>query len=649
MPTWLWFTLSALAGVGLALWSYGGREEPVPGRTGPAILRGVALFFLLAGVRLPSIGSVEAGPRGPLILLDQSTSMLLPSRPGGPSRYDSALSLLPPGETPRLLTFGEQPAYVSVDSLSLPSEPRSRLSPALEAASLAGSDSVIIVGDGEWDDPSQAADLAMALGLGVREERVSAAVPRIGLHNVVMPDMAVPGDTVRVSFELVRSGPDREAGGAGESGDSVRVRLRGPDADAEGSFPVPAPGRSVVGRLLWAPEPSASAGSEWREYELSLAEGADPYSAADRAPLLLEVVQETATAVLVSESPDWETSFLLPVLDRVAPGGSTAYVRTGPERYARVGREPSPVSAAEVRRAVGSSRLLAVQGVPDSFPGWLRETLRGHARKMLMLTRSGAVPGVSVDVGPQLEGEWYAEPPEVPTPTSPLLSGVEVADLPPIAAVPTLTGDWSWSALLSRRERRGEARPLAVVGGGTGSRWALVVGTGYWRWAFRGGSARRAYEGLFGGLAGWLLEGMRRRPVDVAGRSIAGRPIRWRVGSAVTDLEIKVYDGDTVVWTGSWPEPRFAITGPALDAGRLSFEATGVGADGRFRVRRPFLILRTEEEYEPRAQAAMLSLAPRGAANRGARTPHRRAIWPFAAAIALFASEWIWRRRIGLR
>jgi hypothetical protein len=526
MPAWLWFSLSALAGCGLAYWSYARREEPVPGRTGPAILRGLAFFLLLAGLRIPALRSEAAEPEGPLFLLDRSASMRLPSRlPGGRSRYDSALALLAPWPAGRVLAFGSEPAYASGDSLSPPNAPRTLLAPALEAASLAGFDSVVIISDGEWDDPAQAADVAGGLGLGIREERVSSAVRRIGIRDVVISRTVAAGDTARVGFELVVSGGDPAPDEPDEPMDSIQVRLRGADADLTRIFGLPASGRSVTGELSWVPGFPSTGTAEWRDYEISLEDGADPYGSADRASLLLEVVDETAGAVFISETPDWEASFLLPVLERVTSTGSAVYVRTAPGRYARVGSEPLSVEGMDVRRAVRAARLLAVQGVPDSLPAWLRDALRGHPRKLLLMTGPGGLPDMSVSVGPRLDGEWYAEAPTAPTPTSPLLDGLRPSDLPPIQDIPSLTGEWSWAALVSRRERRGEARPLAVAGRTGASRWAIVVGSGYWRWAFRGGVARRTYDGLFGGLAGWLLQGIRRRPVDLYENAVVGTPV----------------------------------------------------------------------------------------------------------------------------
>jgi hypothetical protein len=509
------------------------------------------------------------------------------------------------------------------------------------------------------------------MGLGVREQRVASSARRIGIHDAVAPERVNAGDTIRLSFEIVTGGvrdPAPDGAGAPDGvdapdgagapdrpgapkPDSVRVLLRGPDVELEVGVGVPDAGRSSRGEVRWpAAAVAPGAASEWRRYELSLAEGADPYGAADRMSLLVEVTSEAADAVLVSEMPDWEPSFLLPLLERVTSGGAHAYVRVGSDLYLRLGTEPIQVDAATVRRAVLAARLLIVQGSPGDLPIWLSAALRRHPRKLVFSTGPGDVPGMTATPGTRLDGEWYPEQPAASAPTSAMLSGLQLTELPPIRDVQLLAGSWEWASLMSRRDRRGEARPLAAAGRGGGARWALVVGSGYWRWAFRGGESRRVYEGLFGGIAGWLLEGVQRRAVDLAEGPTSVAPARWRVEPGITDLAITVYDsaGGTV-WAQRWEEPEALVTGPSLPVGPASFEAVGQGPEGRLRIERPLVVRSGSTELEPRTMRPEVALP---AADRGVEggPPRRsRAVWPFALAVVLFGGEWIWRRRIGLR
>jgi hypothetical protein len=647
MPNWLWITLAALAASALTVWAYGYREEPVRGRSRPGLLRGLATFFLLAGLWLPALRPPAFETRGALVLLDVSASMSLPSRLGGSSRFDSARALLAGLPARRILAFGDRPVFLQDAPLPTPSAARSLLTPAIEAAGLAGFDSVVIVSDGGWDDPAAALELAEGMGLGVREQRVASSVRRVGLHDGFAPDRVNAGDTVRLSFEIVTGGLRDPAQGS----DSVSILLRGPDVELEVRVGVPDAGRSSRGEIRWpAAAVSPGVASEWRRYELSLEEGADPYGAADRLSLLVEVASEAADAVLVSETPDWEPSFLLPLLERVTSGGAQAYVRVGPERYLRLGMEPIQVDAAAVRRAVSAAQLLAVQGNPGDLPAWLSAALQRHPRKLVFSTGPGAVPGIAATPDMRLDGEWYPEQPAASAPTSALLSGLQLEELPPIRDVLLLGGSWEWASLMSRRDRRGEARPLAAAGRGGGARWALVVGSGYWRWAFRGGEARRVYEGLFGGIAGWLLEGVQRRAVDLAEVPTSLAPARWRVEPGITDLAITVYDSaGRAVWARRWEEPEALVTGPSLPAGPASFEAVGEGPEGRLKIERPLVVRAGSTELEPKPMRPEVALPASGRGVEGEPPRRSRAVWPFALAIVLFGGEWIWRRRIGLR
>ncbi len=659
MPNWLWIMLAAIAASALAVWAYGYREEPVRGRSGPGLLRGLGTFFLLAGLWLPALRPPAFERRGALVLLDVSASMGLPSLPGGSSRFDSARALLAGLQSERILAFGDRPAFLQDDALPTPSAARSLLAPAIEAAGLAGFDSVVVVSDGGWDDPEAALELAERMGLGVREQRVASSAWRIGLHDASAPERVNAGDTVRLSFEIVTGGvrdpaPERAdvPGGAdAPRSDSVRVLLRGPDVELEVGVGVPDAGRSSRGEIRWpAAAVSPGVASEWRSYELSLAEGADPYGAADRLSLLVEVTSEAADAVLVSEAPDWEPSFLLPLLERMTSGGAHAYVRVGPDRYLRLGTEPIQVDEAAVRRAVLAARLLAVQGSSGDLPAWLSSALQRHPRKLVLSTGPGDVPGIAATPDTRLDGEWYPEQPATSAPTSALLSGLQLAELPPIRDVLLLGGSWEWASLMSRRDRRGEARPLAAAGRGGGARWALVVGSGYWRWAFRGGEARRVYEGLFGGIAGWLLEGVQRRAVDLAEVPTSVTPARWRVEPGITDLAITVYDSaGRTVWARRWDEPEALVTGPSLPAGPASFEAVGESPDGRLKIERPLVVRAGSAELEPKPWRREVALPASDRGVEGEPPRRSRAIWPFALAIVLFGGEWIWRRRIGLR
>ncbi|MFW6090215.1 MAG: hypothetical protein ACODAB_10710, partial [Gemmatimonadota bacterium] len=138
--------LAALAGAAASWWAYARLEEPVPGRAGPAILRGIALFLLLAGWWLPSV-SVGAGGDRPTtaLLVDRSLSMSLPASVGGMSRADSAALLAADVDRATTLWFGDSARLANEGDGAGPEDAASRVVPALEAARAGGADQVVLL------------------------------------------------------------------------------------------------------------------------------------------------------------------------------------------------------------------------------------------------------------------------------------------------------------------------------------------------------------------------------------------------------------------------------------------------------------------------------------------------------------------------
>ena len=226
MSPGLW-VLVALGAVVLAGWAYGAREERVAGRAGPAAVRAVAVFLILGALALPALRDSGVGAPERVVLLDISRSMTLPVRAGdggGVTRLDSAVALLHGLAPDRIYLFGDRPVPSRLDSLEAlgATHDASRLEPALEAARLGGADSVRVLTDGELTDRDAALETAAGLGLGVRELRVAAPEPRVGLAALRAPERARAGDTVRATLEFHAGGG---SGGEGELPDSVSFQL----------------------------------------------------------------------------------------------------------------------------------------------------------------------------------------------------------------------------------------------------------------------------------------------------------------------------------------------------------------------------------------------------------------------------------------
>lgn len=681
MTAVLWI-VAAVAAAALTAWAYAWREERVAGRTGPGVLRGLALFLILTGLWLPPIGDDAPGVASAVLLLDVSRSMSLSARASaagaaGVTRFDSALTVAARLRADRVVLFGDAPVSVPLDTLSTltPSAERSRLTPALEAAQLGGADSVWVVTDGGWDDRGQALRTAERLGLGLRELRVAETVRRLGIAAVLAPERARTGDTLRIEVEVQAGGPSAFADGAGFAADSdqgsetspeagpdagptvdsppaardtVRLELRLDGAPrAVASVPVPSPGRSVRAELSLVPaEPPGEVA--WRRYEIVLLNDADPYGVADADVVWIEVSEASSGAVLVSTDPDWEARFLLPVLDRLVLGGVRGFLRLTDGRYLEMGARPRIIEeTGAIRSTIRGARLLVVQANPNAVPEWLEDALRSHPRKMVLPRGQGSLPGMGVVVSGPLPGEWYPTPPIPPSPAASLLADAELEELPPLREVYGVDLLARWTVLNASRGRRGEARPLLVAHERGSERWALTTGAEWWRWAFRDGPPRRVYEGVVSGLVGWLVEDVAPRPVSLASR---GRRLAWRVRPSVRDLriEVAVAGGDTV-WSNEWTEPPEDIPGPTLGEGLHRIFVSGRAPDGTFRSERPIEIGPDRRELVPRAlpEPAAIAASPVERTRSDARS--RRPVWPFGLAILLLCGEWIWRHLIGLR
>jgi hypothetical protein len=652
----IWLAGAALVAALLAGWAYAWREERVPGRWGPALLRAGALFLLLAGLMLPPLMPPPASQPARVAVLDVSRSMELPADPDRSStftRLDSARILLRTLEPDRVYMFGDAVVASSLDSafVAAPGARMSRLAPALEAARLAGADSVWLITDGEIDDREAALQTAERLGLGVLELRVGTPSARVGLSTVVAPVRVRAGDSAHIAVDVVAGGP------AAELPDTVSLMLHAGDRRiAERRVAVPEPGRRTRAELSFL-VPATGTRNEWNYYEVSLSPGADPLELASRRGSWIEVGGEETGAVLVSTSPDWEPRFLLPMLNRAALGGARGFMRVSDGRWLELGTQPRVLNGTGIiETAIRSARLLAVHGQVDDLPAWLRRWIETHPRRLLLPREEGPLPGTPVALTAILPGEWYPAAPVPPGPTFGLIADADLADLPPLSWLRSAEGSSDWVPLAGRRNRRGEERPLFVAGRSAAGRWAAATGTGYWRWAFRGGTARGVYEGLFSGIVGWLAEDYAPRPLELLRSGDADGHLEWRVGAGVRELEIVVLDSARdSIWSNTWAaggdgqerlEP--VIRGPSLPVGRYAIVARGRSTDEPFRFERPVDVEDTPRELEPRRESALLATAT-APADRQDSDGRRRPVWPFGLAIVFLCGEWLWRHRIGLR
>ncbi len=616
------------------------------GRASPGILRAVVLFLVFVGLFLPTFQDNSAidRPRG-VALLDFSTSMALPvegSGTGGRSRFDSALVVLGALAPDRVYLFGEAPAAMHPDSLAglRPEHGRSRVREAFEAAHLGGADSVWLLTDGEIADRAAALELAIELGLGVRELRVSEPQSGVGLAAMQLPSRGRSGDTLRATLELVSGGPP-----AGLP-DSVLIEIRTDGGRiAEQWLPSPDPDR--VGRAsIPFPAPDVESGSDWIRYEARLL---DPPSDAG-VVAWVEVSASAGAAVMVSLVADWELKFLAPILDRTVLGGAIGFQHLVDGRFLEIGARPTVREASHVVDAVAGAGMLVVHGDVGGIPAWLETAMRTQQRLLVFAEGPGEVPGARVRLAGPLPGDWYPTGSPPPSPAAPLLEGLELNTLQPVRGLYTMDPPGRWTVLQVQRNRRGEERPLLAAGETGAHRWAVVASSDGWRWALRDGTPRRVYEGVFSAVAGWLGEGVDPRPVYLLGTPAPGEVPIWRIALGVGQVTVELLDDEGgTVWRNEGASAPGEVRGPALEAGRYEAVVTAQGPDGPIEIRRPLEVAPEPGEFLPRPVSEPAHIAPADLVRSPSRPATPRPVWPFVLAALILCAEWIWRHRLGLR
>ncbi|MGH7552342.1 MAG: hypothetical protein ACREMQ_04875 [Longimicrobiales bacterium] len=656
--SWLLFAACAVGALALVRFVYRRREMPGKGRGLLAALRCLAVLLLILLVFDPDLPTpgLTVGARGTQVIADASLSMTLPAAPGGESRWDRVRAEATRSAGMRdVLLFGENVRAVPAESLSVasPDAPSSRLLPALQAASEAGLRRVIVLTDGAIDDAPEVSVWLPRLGMDVEYRTIADALPNAALAEIEAPSWAEAGKPVEIRFGVA---------GVGVQGDTADVSVStGGQVLAAETVVVPEPGRVAGGILRFTPAVPPGGGLVRYDVRLDTRDAAPDDNV--RAAYIF-VSDEPAGVALVSFRPDWEPRFLLPVLEQALGLPVRGYLRTRDGTYVRSGEALEAGQRAneeEVRRVLGRADLVVVHGLDNASPAWASELL-STARRYIVLP-SGEAAGVQlpVQIGRPVSGDWYLAP-EIPSsPVASGLAGLDVDDVPPLSALNLVQAPaGAWVALAASRGRRGPASPVAIAGESAGKRWAVGLGEGYWRWAFRGASAKQAYSRLWGSIAGWILQehgtlaAATVRPVDrVVPR---GSPVRWVApGLAPDSLRVRLAGaaegtqrdtvltarGDTAVMPPMPPgQYRYDVSVFTPDGATAT-------ADGEF----------TVESYSPEftrptvtmqmLEAGAVPVGP-DARGRSGRPLHASA-WPYIAIVLLIAVEWVFRRRWGLR
>lgn len=619
MTAWL---LAAVAGVAVGLLGY------LPAFRGRRVLawlagaRAVAVA-LVAAVALgaPVRGAPNAGP---LVALDASASRTRALDAAGRRTFADSARRLASARGASVVAFGESVRVATVDGVGTAPADRASRTQALADSAAAAGRVLVVVTDGEVDDPE-------SLARAPAGSRVVLAAPPRGADAAVVqvdaPTAAAPGDTLSVGVTVA-------ADAAGSSAGRVAVQL---DDRAPTAAPVPALGpygrTTATVRLPVAPDARAH----------TALLHASVTTAADREPrndTLVRAVDVTTAprAVVVSTAPDYDVGVALSVLRGALAVPARAYYRVAPGAW-RVAGTLAPASEADVRAAAAGASLLVLHG--DT-------TALGAPRT---LGRAGLALVPVGDAGDST-ADWYAGPGSTTGPLASLV-GIVWDTLPPID-VATNASDATaataglrdrWTGVVARVGRRGSAR--AVIAGGispTGRRVAVVAGGGFWRWSFRGGAAAGAAQALWGAVFDYLAD---------------APPVTSR---ALTPVDATVRAGDSVRWRGT----PVAGASPTV---RLTHRGVGrsvtlalVSADepGTWRSDSPppgvydveggaVLVVNASSELLPRRPRLVGGPVGAGARDAGSPVAPLSPGWPLAAATLLLCAEWVVRRRLGLR
>jgi hypothetical protein len=643
----LLFLLAALVAVAYAVWTYRQRELPVAGRWALAALRAGALLLLLLLLFDPSLPAVAGGAVQRWVLVDASASMAV--GPAGATPWDSAgrRAVELHGEGARVLRFGGELPPPPLDSaLASPAaEPRSLLVPALERAAESGAREVVVVSDLRLEDPVGVRAALGRLGLAARFERVGGNPRNAGVAGLELPADLTAGQAVLGQVTLFASG----VGAA----DSLHVEVREEDRLVwSGVVPAPSEGRTIAVPLRLAAPASAGGGEEVR-YRASVALDGDAFAADDEGVAYAVVDPREGALVAVSFAPDWELRHLLPLLERVTGLPARGYLQTGDRFLPLVsGGEPSPaIGADEMSGRIGDAQFVVLHGVSTRAPEWAREAVAQAPRAVVFASDRETALAAGVRVGPARAGEWYLDTELGPSPLAGELTGLALQRLPPLLEMLPGAGLADGGAPLSARFRgTGPPDPPLVLRQAGGRRTAVVLGTGWWRWALRPGEAEEAYARVWSAVAGWLLaEGPApaQRLQPTARVVAAGAPVEWTGPAREARLTVMTASGDSVrvdTTLAASPEP---LRTPPLPPGSYRYRAVSERdtTGGRFDVRAPASELR----HPPMDVPDEIPSPPGRAAEAGERRPLRAHPVPYLVLLGVLCAEWVTRRRKGLR
>jgi hypothetical protein len=595
-----WLIAFAVGGIATAL-QYAGTRQPSGWPR--AALAGMRLLAVAGAVAL-LLNAPARPPRAaaPIVFLDGSRSM---SR-GDSTLWSSAWDSVDATGSDSVRVFGDSVGEARRDAR--PVGDASRVRPVVERAMAAGRPAVVIT-DGELQDSSALDGLVSGSRVIVLRRSPQRDLAVIALD---APRAAVQGDSLVVKVTLSAASEGSAAGAIVlQLGDETLLRI-----SVEAMSPWSERQLEARVRLGSAQGPAV--------LRAIASTPGDHEPRNDTLGVALEV-SRAASAVFVSTSPDQDARFALAVLRGALALPTRGYLRVAPGRWRHEGLL-TPTTEAEVRRALADAPVAIIHGDTAIF---------GAPQSV---TRSPLALIVPPDVE---DGEWYVSA-TPPSPLSGALAAVPIESLPPVMA--GVAGKGDWIAMEARRGRE-ETRRAIVTGRDIPRRVAVVSGSGFWRWRFRGGAGADAYSALWGGIFDWLAaERSDQRDAVPEGAVLrAGEPVRWRRGSSV-DSSVRVVLSRRRPARVDTINLRFA-TGTAIQ------ESPGLEAgvyDAIVPKGRALLVVNASSELLP-AQPRFASGGAGRRASADAAGGVRRFGMLYVLVVLLLCVEWIGRRRAGLR
>ena len=653
--SWLAFGILVAGAGGFAAWIYVRRELAIPGRSLLGTIRAlilVLLLLLLWDPRLPS-GPRSGSSEGSWVLVDASASMSVGASQDGAdwlSVLERTRELAEAGA--QVLVFGETPRVVPLGSLDtlLPMASTSRLAPALARAAEAGATDVTVLSDLRLADPVVAGISRGRFSFGVQIERMGGPLRNTGVARFELPSRAQSGQPLSVGIALFSEETDPS--------DTIRVEVWEEERLVASAGVPPAEPGLLATATIRLPAPRDTG---WLRYRLLASLPGDRFESDDAKSAFTEVDPAEGGLVLLSLQPDWEPRFLLPVLSQVTGFDVSGFLAMSGGRYLRLGSGAQVVplaDEAEVRGALSRADFVVLHGLGAGAPDWVRTAVDEAPRSIIFPSDPVGALASGVEARTTLGGEWYATPDLPPSALAASLSGADLTGLPPLTDIlPSQRPGTTPTPIPVQLQGLGPAEAGLVLNENGGRRRAVVLASGFWRWAFREGADREVYRRLWAGVAGWLLASAPQDGTTVvrpAKRVFgSGEPMEWRAPGLIGEnVGVTLNMGDSVVLDTTVVVDGAGLARTrALPVAEYSYRITRLGEDssvgnGRIEseghslelLRRPVDISSLESD-----EAA-------GQATRGRlRPPLRTHPGPYILILVLLSAEWIGRRRGGLR